>query len=124
MSTRRKEGLPGWFWGAAIAAGLLVAGGIAASQSGHPEADIPGRIVDQIDQIVASLNNRFGKTWVNRGIAALHSAMAAILPGPLLALLGAVYKVEEWAHHQRRTTGRIVSGYEKQCQAVRLCSAA
>ena len=55
---------------------------------------LPDAIEDQIDRVVAKLNQMFGERWVTAGLNYLQSRMALAMPGAA-AFVNAVHWVEQ-----------------------------
>jgi hypothetical protein len=97
---------------------LALAGGAALYyiQAGRGEENdaalIPNNLEGQIDRVVAELNKRFGKRWVDRGMDVLVSHLQKVLPPHVVALVGIVSAVEL---ESRR---RPMTSYDKQQAAV------
>lgn len=113
---------PGTGTAIGIISAVAVAGLAAALyylKAGAGEADaalIPNAIEDRIDRVVAALNQRFGKQWVDRRLGELQTAISASLPAPLLGLVNVVYQVERAGRTYRW------NGQQKLCQAVGMCN--
>lgn len=77
---------------------LLAAGGLYYTQVGlgkeNDAALIPNNLEGQIDRVVAELNKRFGKHWVDWGMDALRSHLQKVLPPQVVALVGVISAVE------------------------------
>jgi hypothetical protein len=56
---------------------------------------IPDTIEDRIDRVVAALNQKFGKHWVNLALNFLQQQMELTMPGAA-ALVNAVYRAEQY----------------------------
>lgn len=90
----KRKGNEGW-----LVAGLIVAGlRLLYLQTGFGKQNdsvaLPNTLEDQIDALVAALNDRFGERWVGQGAAALEYQLQSVLPPSLLALVGVVVAVE------------------------------
>lgn len=103
--------------------GAVAMAGLAAAlyylKSGVGEADaalIPNAIEDRIDRVIAALNQRFGKQWVDRRLGELQTVIAASLPTPLVGLVDVVYQVERAGRAYRW------NGQQKLCQAIGMCN--
>lgn len=120
---RRKTNHTGWILagGAALAALLYyVKEGAGSAQDA---ALIPDSIEEKLDRVVDALNERFGKRWVDRGLAALERGLSSVLPTPLVALVSAVHQAEQWAK-QQRNYGRMVTGSQKRSYATSIYASA
>ena len=105
-------------WGALIALLLLGAGAIAYvyTKSGRGEENsplIPDSLEGKIDLVVKSLNDHFGKRWVNYALDVLQSYLAKTLPPEVVIVANAVIAVEQASRY------RLMSGPIKQQAAVR-----
>lgn len=93
----------GWVW-------LLVGGAVVTavlySQKGS-------RLRADVDAVVAELNRRFGKQWVNLGAAVLKAYLRTTPLAPAIKAFDAVYAVEQMAQRVQMT------GAAKQAEAVR-----
>jgi hypothetical protein len=91
--------------GILIGAGSVVTLGLGAAllhylRSGVGDADaslIPNSIEERLDKVVEALNKKFGKRWVNRGVATLQAGLSTVLPAPLVGLVEVVHRVEHLA---------------------------
>ena len=105
----KKKGNEGW-----LIAGLLVAGlGLLYYvQTGfgkqNDSALLPNTIEGKIDALIAALNNRFGKRWVDLGVAALKYYLQNALPASLVTLVDVVAAVENVSEQNPMTS------YDKQ----------
>jgi hypothetical protein len=111
----KKKGNEDWW-----IAGLLVAGGLALlyyAQTGvgkeNDSALIPNSLEGKIDALIAALNERFGKHWLDFGVVVLKRNLQSTLPTSLVSLVNIVATVENMAK------GRMTS-YEKQQLAVQM----
>ncbi len=102
--------------GIAVATALLYAVKAGAG-SENDAALIPNSIEAKLDRIVDALNQRFGRQWVNQGLASLERGLTAILPTSLVAMVDVVHKTEQWAK-QRQAYGFTVNSYEKRRYAA------
>lgn len=82
--------------------GLLIVGGLSLlyyAQTGlgkdKDSALIPGELEGKIDYLIAALNDRFGKRWVDFGIVALKQSLHILLPASLVRLVDIVATVEK-----------------------------
>jgi hypothetical protein len=109
----KRKGDDGW-WKLLLL--LLAAGGLYYTQVGRGKENdaalIPDNLEAQIDRVVAELNKRFGKRWVDWGMDSLRSHLQKVLPPQVVALVGVVSAVEL---ESRRTP---MIGYAKQQAAV------
>jgi len=56
---------------------------------------LPDPIEDRIDRVVAALNQRFGKRWVDVALDVLQRQVELTMPGAA-ALVSAVYRAERY----------------------------
>lgn len=56
---------------------------------------LPDSIEDRIDRVVAALNQRFGKRWVDVALDVLQHQVQLAMPGAA-ALVSAVYRAERY----------------------------
>jgi hypothetical protein len=100
-----------------VGLGLLVLAGLVYySETGQGENDsalIPNSLEGRIDFVVAALNRRFGKQWINMGFEVLKSYLEKTQPS-LAALVSAVVQVE-----QMSKSGPMNS-YAKQQTAIQM----
>lgn len=106
-----------------VGAGGLLYYVLAGAGSEKNAGLIPDAIEVKLDRVVDKLKEEFGETWVQQGLSALETALAKLLPAPLVALVSAVYRAEQWGNEHFAATGRKVSGHEKRCYAAQLCVA-
>lgn len=100
--------------------GLLIAGlGLLYyAQTGlgkeRDSALIPNILEGRIDALIAALNNKFGKRWVDFGVVAVKYELQRTLPASLVALVDIVANVEN--------TSKVISmsSYEKKRLAVQM----
>ena len=95
---------------------LLAAAGLIYLTSGRGEDDspqIPNELEDQIDFVVAALNERFGHQWVTFGLDVLQAHLERAFP-QVAALVHAVYSAEQAYRHMPK------AGYAKKQAAVRM----
>ena len=97
-----------------VGAGLLALGGGAyyylrdGAGSKKTTALLPKSLEDRLDYVVEALNKNFDQRWVNVGLDFLQTALAKVLPPPLIALIEFVLKAEhlgvanEWLGPQKR----------------------
>ena len=94
MARRKNE--DGWW----IAFGLTAIGAalLYYTQTGvgkeNDAALIPNSLEGKIDSLVATLNQRFGKRWVDLGVDAIKYYLQNTLPAPLVKLIDTVSSVE------------------------------
>ena len=113
----RKSNNEGWW-----IAGLLLAGlGLYYLQTGlgtlNDAALVPNTLEKKIDTLIAALNERFGKDWVNVGLSLLKHSLQNELPSPLVNLIGVVALVEN------SSKGRWMTSSDKRQLAVKMTSA-
>jgi hypothetical protein len=65
---------------------------------------IPDALENRIDRVVDTLNARVGKNWITWGAGQLKSYLRNTLPQPLVALVDAVYAVEQEARRVPMTS--------------------
>lgn len=113
MGKGRSQGGEGW-----IIAGLgllILAGLVYYSETGPGEENdsalIPNDLEGKIDFLVAALNTRFTKQWVDRGFNAIRSYLGQTHP-TLLALVDVVIRVELESRQHSMTS------YAKKQQAL------
>ncbi len=101
----KKKGNEGW-----LIAGLLVAGlGLLYYvQTGvgkqNDSALLPNTLEGKIDALIAALNDRFGKRWVDLGVAALKYYLQNALPASLVTLVDVVAAVENMSERSPMTS--------------------
>lgn len=97
----RKHPLLAVLIGVSSAAALGVGAGLfyylRAGLGKKDSALIPESIEARIDKVVETLNQKFGKRWVNRGVSTLQAGLAVVLPTPLVGLIELVHRVEHLA---------------------------
>lgn len=92
----RRKNDDGWW----IALGLTAIGAalLYYVQTGvgkeNDAALIPNSLEGKIDSLVATLNQTFGKRWVDLGLYQLKSSLQKTLPAPLVKLIDVVSSVE------------------------------
>ena len=74
---------------------------------------IPNTLEGRIDALIAALNNRFGKRWVDFGVVVLKHNLQSALPTSLVTLVNIAATVENLSK------GRMTS-YEKQRLALQM----
>lgn len=116
MGWTKDEKLVAGIAAAGVGTALYFIAKAATAVEEHPPR-VPDAIEARIETVVAALNKRFGKVWVVRGLAALKTALSAVLPTPLVVLADSVYAAEH-AGRQNRW-----SGAQKLNHAVRLARA-
>lgn len=105
--------------------GLLIVGLVAAglallyyAQTGVGEekdsALLPNTLESKIDALIAALNQRFGKGWVDFGVTVLKNHLRKMLPISLVTLVDIVATVEV------TSKVRPMTSYEKQQAAVKM----
>lgn len=85
--------------------------------SENDAALIPNSIEAKLDRIVDALNQRFGRQWVNQGLARLEQGLTGFLPAPLVAMVEVVHKTEQWAK-QQQAYGVAINSYGKRRYAA------
>ena len=90
--------------------GLLVY--LATGRREKNSSFIPDAIEDRIDKVVAWLDEKFGKRWVDQGLDMIQSSLFGSLPKPLALLGDAIYQAERvgtqqgWSGPQKRNYAR------------------
>lgn len=101
-----------------VAAGALVVGFgvyLATGRRGKNSPYIPDAIEDRIDQVVAWLDTKIGKQWVDRGLDFVQSTLFSNLPQPLAKLADVVFNAEKtgnqqgWTGEQKRDYAKSMS---------------
>ncbi|HEX8708857.1 MAG TPA: hypothetical protein VF723_11485 [Pyrinomonadaceae bacterium] len=115
--TEEKGG--GWLL---VGLGILILASVAYySETGkgteNDSALIPNNLEDQIDFVVAALNKRFGKRWVDYGFKALESYFKQKYP-PVAVLVGLVVNVEQASETWP------MPGYAKRQRAIQIAGGA
>lgn len=64
---------------------------------------IPDSVEGKVDLVVAELNKRFGKRWVDAGFYAVIAHLQRTLPPPVVAVANAVFEVEQMSRYVRMT---------------------
>ncbi len=112
----KKKDDSGW-WLAALVT-LVGVGILYYVQTGkgkeNDDALIPNDLEGQVDLVVAKLNERFGKNWVDLGLAVLRDYLQTVVPPPLVDLVDVVISVEQLS----KITA--MSSSSKQRQAIKL----
>lgn len=94
-----------------VLAGVAAVLGLIYVATGRREEDspfIPNVIEDKIDRLVAFLDQRVGKQWVNRGLDGLATFIARTYP-EMSMVLGVVFEAEQqgrrlgWQGTQKRS---------------------
>lgn len=94
-----------------VAASILTAGLSAYLARGRSKTGpllVPKSVEARIDHVVAWLDHKVGKKWVNKGLDVVQSLLLSNLPPPLAALAGVVYTAEAkgrkkgWSGEQKR----------------------
>lgn len=82
----------------ALGVGLLyyLKAGLAQSEA----TLIPDLLEQRLDKVVAALNRRFGKHWVEQALGTLKTGLETMLPAPLVALVEVVHRVEQLGQKQ------------------------
>lgn len=106
------DGGGGWWFLGVLLVGGLVYYSQTGKEEGQDSALIPNRIEDPIDSLVARLNQRFGKPWVDEGFDELRRYMQAAAP-ELLYLVDLVASAELLYKHMPN------SGYLKKQHVLR-----
>lgn len=116
-----KKGDENWgIWAVlGVLAGFVV---LHYAQTGRGDENnaplIPDSVEGKIDLVVAELDRRFGKPWVDAGFYAIIAHLQRTLPPPVVAVANAVFEVEQMSRYVRMT------GLEKkQAAAGRLLNA-
>ena len=115
----KKKGNEGWLIAAVgLGVGLLF---LYYRETGlgkeNNAALIPDTIEDEVDNLVSALNDKFGKAWVNVGLAVVTRYVQNALPASYVALVGVVIQVENISKH------RFMTSYEKQQLAIQMAHA-
>lgn len=116
MALTKGEKVALWIGGGVVTTSLLYYLGAGLGRDRNA-ALIPDAIEDRLDMVVEAMNTRFGREWVNRGLAVLKQALEETLPGPLVALVDVVVAAERAGHHHGW------NGARKRIHAVQLASA-
>ena len=102
----KKQSNEGWWVGL-----LFAAAGVAFlyyAQTGfgkeNDSALIPNTLEGKIDRLIAALNTKFGKDWVDIGAGVLKYSLQTALPEPLVALVDVVVAVENESKRRRMTS--------------------
>lgn len=101
-----KKGDENWgIWAVlGVIAGFVV---LHYAQTGRGDENnaplIPDSVEGKIDLVVAELNRRFGKPWVDAGFYAVISHLQRTLPPPVVAVTNAVFEVEQMSRYVRMT---------------------
>ena len=77
---------------------------------------LPNTLEGKIDVLIAVLNQRFGKRWVDYGVGVLSDYLQKTLPGSLVVLVDLVASVENISKRNAMTS------YQKQQLAVQMAS--
>jgi hypothetical protein len=104
-----------WILFTALGLGLLYYLQTGRGQGNDSEL-LPDTIEGKIDALIAQLNSRFGRRWVDVGVAVLKYQLQTTLPASLVALVDAVSEVENISKHT------LMRSDQKQQLAVRLTS--
>jgi hypothetical protein len=114
MAKRKDES--GWWIGA-----LLVAAGVGILYyvgtglgTDNDSALLPNRLERKIDLLIARLNEKFDKRWVDVGLTALTNYVRSTLPPGLVGLVDVVVAVENESRQHTMTS------QQKQQRAVQL----
>lgn len=116
----RGKGGGGDDWGKFL--GIVIGVGIGAfavyylTAGRGEESDaalIPDDLEGRIDFVVETLNRKFDKSWVDRGLDALQIYLKGMLPWQVVALIGVIYQVE------RLSKTRYMTGQAKKEMAVK-----
>lgn len=88
--------------GLAAAGALAVGFGVylTTGRRGKNSPYIPDAIEDRIDQVVAWLDTKLGKQWVDKGLDFVQSTLFSNLPMPLANLADAVFNAEKTGNQQ------------------------
>ena len=91
----KKKGNDGWWIACLVVVGGL---GLYYLQTGlgnqNDSALIPNTYEGRIDALIAALNDRFGKRWIDFGANVLKYDLQDALPAPLVTLIDVVATVE------------------------------
>lgn len=117
MTRRMKKDLGQLLWGVGFAAAAGTVLYLATGKGEKNSPFIPDALEDQIDAAVDALNRRFGRVWVDHGLAALDEALRAALPSAIVGLLDAIVAVEQQTR-QLRVAGQTVTSVQKRAMAV------
>jgi hypothetical protein len=115
----KKKDFEGWLVGAAcVGVGLLFLYYAGTGLGNENDAAlIPNTLEDEIDELIAALNNRFGKDWVEFGLKTLEDYPRNALPASLVAFVAVVVEVENSSKR------RLMTSYDKQQLAVQFARA-
>lgn len=96
-------------WGLLALLGVVVGAVILHyTQTGRGDENdaplIPDSLEGKIDRVVAELNTRFGKRWVDAGLDTLMAHLQRTLPPPVVAVANAVFEVEQMSRYVRMSS--------------------
>ena len=115
---KSKPNLAPWIFGGLVATGAALLYFVKAGAGSENDAAlIPNSIEAKLDRIVDALNQRFGRQWVNQGLARLEQGLTGFLPAPLVAMVEVVHKTEQWAK-QQQAYGVAINSYGKRRYAA------
>jgi hypothetical protein len=101
-------------------AGLILVGGAALYylQTGlgkqNDSTFLPNTLEMRIDSLISALNDRFGKRWIDLGVAFLKYNLQHALPAAVVTLIDVVAKVET------TSKSRLMTSCEKRQLAVQM----
>jgi len=114
----KKKGNDGWWIAGLVIGGL---GLLYYLQTGIGKENdsllIPNTFDGKIHSLIAVLNSRFGKRWVDFGVSVLKYSLQKTLPASLVGLVGIVAAVENMSEHS------WMSSHDKQQLAVQMAQA-
>lgn len=115
----RKKSNDGWWIGLLL--GAVGVGLIYYAQTGlgkeNDSALLPNTLEDRIDALVAALNTKLGKRWLDFGVNVIMYYIQSALPAYLVTLVNIVVAVE------RMSRVSWMTSYEKRQLAVQMASA-
>jgi hypothetical protein len=98
--------------GTTVLGGLLLYYLLSGAGSENNAPLIPDSIEKHLDRVVDTLNDKFGKKWVNLGIQTLEAGLYSVLPPNVVALVKAVHRAEQAGNRMG------LSGSAKRRQAI------
>lgn len=72
----------------------------------NDSALIPNTLEGKIDRLIAVLNTKFGKGWVDMGAGVLKYSLQSALPEPLVTLVDIVVAAENESKRRRMTSSQ------------------
>lgn len=112
-----KKNRDDWWIGGLVLVGLGV---LYYMQTGmgkeRDSALLSNTLEGKIDMLIAALNERFGKRWVDYGVDVLNHYVQTTLPMSVVGLVGVVANVENISKRN------AITSYQKQQLAVQMAS--